>query len=99
MAHVCPWQHVWTFDNIFRPFIHNPAKMFSPHVPPGSRVLDVGCGAGFASPAHSASAGAFASPMLFSWYTKSPTPVHFLERFTSTWIRAGGFLWRSPYFT
>ncbi len=49
MAHICPWQAVWTFDNLLRPFIHNPQKLFSPHVPPGSRVVDVGCGAGFAS--------------------------------------------------
>lgn len=49
MAHVCPWQTVWTFDNIFRPFVHNPSKLFSPYVSSGARVVDVGCGAGFAS--------------------------------------------------
>ena len=49
MAHVCPWQTVRTFDNFLRPFIHSPVKLFSPYVTPGARVLDVGCGAGFAS--------------------------------------------------
>ena len=49
MAHVCSWRHVKTFDNFLRPLVHNPLKMFSPYVQPGARVLDVGCGAGFAS--------------------------------------------------
>ena len=49
MAHVCSHKHVWTFDNFLRPLIHNPDKMFSPFVRPGMRVMDVGCGAGFAS--------------------------------------------------
>ena len=48
MAHVCPHQHVWTFDNFVRPLLHNPEKIFSPYVKPGMRVMDVGCGAGFA---------------------------------------------------
>jgi ubiquinone/menaquinone biosynthesis C-methylase UbiE len=49
MAHVCSHKHVWTFDNFLRPLIHNPAKIFSPYVEAGMRVMDVGCGAGFAS--------------------------------------------------
>ena len=49
MAHVCSHKYVWTFDNFLRPLIHNPDKMFSPFVRAGMRVLDVGCGAGFAS--------------------------------------------------
>jgi len=49
MAHVCSHRHVWTFDNFLRPFIHSPRKIFAPYVAPGMRVLDVGCGAGFAS--------------------------------------------------
>jgi ubiquinone/menaquinone biosynthesis C-methylase UbiE len=49
MAHVCSHKHVWTFDNFLRPLIHNPEKIFSPYVSPGMRVMDIGCGAGFAS--------------------------------------------------
>ena len=48
MAHVCPHQHVWTFDNFVRPLLHSPKKIFSPYVKPGMRVMDVGCGAAFA---------------------------------------------------
>jgi ubiquinone/menaquinone biosynthesis C-methylase UbiE len=46
---VCPWQHVRTFDNLLRPLIHNPRKLFGPYVRRGMTVLDVGCGRGFAS--------------------------------------------------
>ena len=49
MAHICSYQHVWTFDNFLRPILHNPEKIFGPHVRPGMRVMDVGCGAGFAA--------------------------------------------------
>ncbi len=47
--HVCPWQHVKTFDNFLRPFFHDPLKIFGPFVGPGMTVLDVGCGRGFAT--------------------------------------------------
>ena len=49
MARVCPWQHVRTFDNFLRFFIHNPEKMYAPYVEPGMKAMDMGCGAGFAS--------------------------------------------------
>lgn len=49
MAHVCSHRHVWTFDNFLRPIIHNPAKIFAPFIKAGMRVMDVGCGAGFAT--------------------------------------------------
>ena len=48
MVHICPHQIVWTFDNFLRPLVHNPDKLFGPFVKPGMRVMDVGCGAGFA---------------------------------------------------
>ncbi|NQT72684.1 MAG: class I SAM-dependent methyltransferase [Chloroflexi bacterium] len=47
--HVCPWQHVYLLDNFVRPLLHSPRKMFSPHVKPGMKALDIGCGRGFAS--------------------------------------------------
>jgi ubiquinone/menaquinone biosynthesis C-methylase UbiE len=45
----CPWRLAYFFDNIFRRLLHNPAKVFAPHIRPGMRVLDVGCGMGFGS--------------------------------------------------
>lgn len=46
---ICPWQIVPLFDNFLRPRIHNPRRLFRPYVRFGMTVLDVGCGAGFAS--------------------------------------------------
>ena len=46
---VCPWQLAPMIDNRLRPLIHNPEKIFAPYVTRGMTVLDVGCGAGFAS--------------------------------------------------
>lgn len=46
---VCPWQLTPLIDNRLRPLIHNPQKLFAPYVARGMTVLDVGCGAGFAS--------------------------------------------------
>jgi ubiquinone/menaquinone biosynthesis C-methylase UbiE len=47
--HVCPpWAVKW-FDNVFRPLVHSPRKLFGPYVREGMTVLDVGCGAGWAT--------------------------------------------------
>ncbi|MBD3184848.1 methyltransferase domain-containing protein [Candidatus Poribacteria bacterium] len=46
---VCPPQNVSHFDNFLRPLVHNPRMIFGPYVKPGMKVLDVGCGKGFAS--------------------------------------------------
>ena len=46
---ICPWQLAPLLDNFLRPLIHNPRKMFAPYVSQGMTVLDMGCGAGFAS--------------------------------------------------
>ena len=46
---VCPWQLAPLIDNFLRPLVHNPLKIFAPYVARGMTVLDVGCGAGFAS--------------------------------------------------
>ena len=46
---VCPWQLAPIIDNRLRPLVHNPEKIFVPYVTRGMTVLDVGCGAGFAS--------------------------------------------------
>jgi ubiquinone/menaquinone biosynthesis C-methylase UbiE len=46
---VCPWQLAPIIDNRLRSLVHNPQKIFAPYVARGMTVLDVGCGAGFAS--------------------------------------------------
>jgi ubiquinone/menaquinone biosynthesis C-methylase UbiE len=46
---VCPWQLAPFIDNVLRPLIHNPRKLFGPYVSAGMTTLDIGCGAGFAS--------------------------------------------------
>jgi ubiquinone/menaquinone biosynthesis C-methylase UbiE len=46
---ICPWQIAPLMDNLLRPLVHNPRKLFAPYVEEGMTVLDVGCGAGFAS--------------------------------------------------
>jgi ubiquinone/menaquinone biosynthesis C-methylase UbiE len=47
--HVCPVSAVRTFDNFLRPLVHNPRRLFGPHVRPAMTVMDVGCGAGWAT--------------------------------------------------
>lgn len=46
---VCPWQLAPIIDNRLRSLVHNPENIFAPYVARGMTVLDVGCGAGFAS--------------------------------------------------
>jgi len=46
---ICPWQLAPIIDNRLRTLVHNPTKIFAPYVTGGMTVLDVGCGAGFAS--------------------------------------------------
>ncbi len=48
-CHVCPVSAVRTFDNFLRPFVHNTGKLFGKYVKPGMNVIDIGCGAGWAS--------------------------------------------------
>ena len=49
MSHVCSWRHVRVFDNVFRPLVHRPHRIFGPLVKAQMTVMDVGCGAGWAS--------------------------------------------------
>jgi len=49
MADHCSYKKVRKFDNSLRLLIHNPRKVFKPYVKSGMRVMDFGCGAGFAS--------------------------------------------------
>ena len=44
--HLCPWWFTWTFDNPLRRWLHDPVTLMEPHVVPGSRIADVGCGMG-----------------------------------------------------
>ena len=46
---ICSWRLAPIIDNFLRPLIHNPRRLFRPYVRIGMTVLDVGCGAGFAS--------------------------------------------------
>ena len=58
MSKVCSHKHVKSFDNALRPLIHNGRKLFGAYVRPGMRVLDIGCGAGFATEALAGMVGA-----------------------------------------
>ena len=49
MSQICPWWHVYTFDNPLRRLLHNPRTIFGPYVSVGMTVLDIGCGRGFNS--------------------------------------------------
>jgi len=44
---VCPWYGIWTFDNLFRPLVHNRERIFGSLVRQGMTALDIGCGAGY----------------------------------------------------
>ena len=45
--HVCPWYCCFTFDNVLRKLVHDPARILSGLVAPGHRVMDIGPGQGY----------------------------------------------------
>ena len=47
--HVCPWWICFTFDNLLRRLVQNPAKIIESYVHSGDTVLDVGPGMGYFS--------------------------------------------------
>ncbi|MDD2303100.1 MAG: class I SAM-dependent methyltransferase [Prolixibacteraceae bacterium] len=44
---VCPVEIAGGLDNSIRRFLQNPQKILKPHIIPGMKVLDMGCGPGF----------------------------------------------------
>jgi ubiquinone/menaquinone biosynthesis C-methylase UbiE len=46
-GHVCPWWCCFTFDNIFRKALQDPAKILAGFVNAGDTVLDIGPGQGY----------------------------------------------------
>ena len=43
----CPWWLLFTFDNPFRRWLHDPIQILQPYVHPRENALDVGCGMGY----------------------------------------------------
>lgn len=46
-GHICPWWCCFTFDNIFRKRLQDPAKIVSAYISTGDTVLDIGPGQGY----------------------------------------------------
>jgi SAM-dependent methyltransferase len=44
---VCPWWLGYALVSPLRRLLENPERILAPHVRPGTRVLEVGCGMGF----------------------------------------------------
>lgn len=49
MRHLTPWWFMELFDRTLRPLLCNAQSLVAPHVRPGPRVADIGCGAGYFS--------------------------------------------------
>jgi ubiquinone/menaquinone biosynthesis C-methylase UbiE len=45
--HVCPWWCCFTFDNPIRRLFHDPVRILSSYLGPGSTAIDIGPGMGF----------------------------------------------------
>ena len=45
--HVCPWWLGYALVSPLRRLVENPERTLGPHVQPGMRALEVGCGMGF----------------------------------------------------
>ena len=58
MRHVTPSWFMELFDRTLRPLLCNAQSLVAPHVRPGDRVADLGCGAGYFSVALSRLVGA-----------------------------------------
>lgn len=49
MPMICSHEHVHHLENPIRRMLHRPDLLFAPWTAPGMRVLDMGCGGGFAA--------------------------------------------------
>ena len=89
--HVCPWWMGYLLCCPLRRLLENPEKILGPHVHPGMKVVEPGCGMGFFSLARSWLAG-YVVTIFVPVEALSFVVLSFAAEFTSGFAAAGALL-------